>query len=372
MASENYLQVFASDQKKVINFIAERKSFEIVDIPRGEMAKIVKFTEKEIESQGLKVRVYTKGRIAGAAAGFLGGPLGAAVAAGIVAHNLATINPDYEIAKHLLANKLTVDYVADTTLGESVGKSIDDIKDSMGETFSKLKNVTSNVWGTVVQAGTDTVYWADDVRKELFSEKNIQKTREKINELANESWKLAKEQPQKAMEKYNNLDKGYKILVLTGIAGGTIIALPFAVAAASGCSIISALAILGGGAVTAGGWGVAGGIIVTAGGTALSASVAATLGHKFISDPELEAFLDVYEELEKKVQKNFTLMEKHQEKYKGLYRKYAEISKYMLEMQQQIENGEKYDIHKVREFEVKTKVLVEDMEKIFEHGAEEA
>ena len=67
MASENYLQVFASDQKKVINFIAERKSFEIVDIPRGEMAKIVKFTEKEIESQGLKVRVYTKGRIAGAA-----------------------------------------------------------------------------------------------------------------------------------------------------------------------------------------------------------------------------------------------------------------------------------------------------------------
>ena len=44
----------------------------------------------------------------------------------------------------------------------------------------------------------------------------------------------------------------------------------------------------------------------------------------------------------------------------------------MLEMQQQIENGEKYDIHKVREFEVKTKVLVEDMEKIFEHGAEEA
>lgn len=80
--------------------------------------------EKTIEKEGMSVRVYMRARrlSMGSFAGFAGvGVVGAPVAlgaiavgvvagVGIAAHNLATLNPDYEIGKHPLGSTLYVDY----------------------------------------------------------------------------------------------------------------------------------------------------------------------------------------------------------------------------------------------------------------------
>jgi hypothetical protein len=58
-------------------------------------------------------RIYASGRLAGAAATVVGGPLGLlglATAIGVAAHNIVTYDPDYEIAKHVIDNKLVVTY----------------------------------------------------------------------------------------------------------------------------------------------------------------------------------------------------------------------------------------------------------------------
>lgn len=89
-----------SDQK-IGALLDERKSFVLEDIGRLNLSEAVESIEKAIESKGLKCRVYTKGRslIAGGAS-----------AVGIGIHNLATWNPDYEIAKNLATGSLTVTY----------------------------------------------------------------------------------------------------------------------------------------------------------------------------------------------------------------------------------------------------------------------
>ena len=88
----------------------QRKSFVLEDISRTSMSEAV----EKIESRGLDCRVYTKGRAAAIAATaiptpatFLGG-LASAIAIG--AHNVATWNPDYEIAKNLAMGTLTIEY----------------------------------------------------------------------------------------------------------------------------------------------------------------------------------------------------------------------------------------------------------------------
>ena len=125
------------------------------------------------------------------------------------------------------------------------------------------------------------------------------------------------------------------------------------------------MATIGGGALAAGGWGVAGGIVVTAGGTALSASVAATLAHKFIKDPEVEALVDNFSKLEELVKKYYVDMEKDQQKYKIIYEKFVKITEYMATLQEQINNGEKYDIKQVRNFAIRSETLLEDFKATF-------
>lgn len=98
--------------EKVLNFIKARCSFEVTGLS-GRMDSAVSAMENVIEGQGLKCRVYTYGRIAAAGGSFFGGitgALGIASVIGIAAHNLATFSPDYEIAKHVIDNKLSVNY----------------------------------------------------------------------------------------------------------------------------------------------------------------------------------------------------------------------------------------------------------------------
>ena len=89
------------------SMITNKKSFEILGVG-GNIKECVSLLENTIESNGLTCRIYTQGRAAGIASGLLVAGLGVVTAAGIAAHNLATYNPDYEIGKNLVKNKITV------------------------------------------------------------------------------------------------------------------------------------------------------------------------------------------------------------------------------------------------------------------------
>lgn len=96
------------------NLIKNGGSFVLEDIDRLNMGEAVERVEKLIESKGLSCRVYTKGRAATVAAAAI--PVSPTVIGGwasalvIGVHNLATWNPDYEIAKNLVTGTLTIDY----------------------------------------------------------------------------------------------------------------------------------------------------------------------------------------------------------------------------------------------------------------------
>jgi hypothetical protein len=98
--------------EKLSELIDNKSTFEIVALS-GRMADTVKLIENQIASKDLSCRIYTRGRIAAASGTLFGGItgfLGLASAVGIAAHNLATYKPDYEVAKHLVDNMLTVKY----------------------------------------------------------------------------------------------------------------------------------------------------------------------------------------------------------------------------------------------------------------------
>lgn len=99
---------------KIKNMIDKRLSFVIKDIDRLKFSGIVKLVEKTIESKGLKCRIYTQGRAATVAAAVIPTPItmlgGYAAGIAIGVHNLATWDPDYEIAKNIAAGTLLINY----------------------------------------------------------------------------------------------------------------------------------------------------------------------------------------------------------------------------------------------------------------------
>ena len=92
------------------DLISQHKSFVIENIARRNMPEVVQAVEKVIDSEGLKCRVYTKGRVAAIAAELVVPVVGWAAAVAMGAHNIATWNPDYELAKNLLTGSLTINY----------------------------------------------------------------------------------------------------------------------------------------------------------------------------------------------------------------------------------------------------------------------
>lgn len=100
------------DSEKVKNLIADNHSFELVGLS-GRMGGAVSKIENLIESQGLSCRIYTYGRVVIAGGSILcglAGVVGIASMVGMGGHNIATFNPDYEVAKHFIDNKLSVIY----------------------------------------------------------------------------------------------------------------------------------------------------------------------------------------------------------------------------------------------------------------------
>lgn len=92
--------------------INRKESFEVVGLG-GRMTKAVSLVENKIESNDMTCRVYTAGRIgvlAGSLVGGLTGTLGLLAGTGIALHNILTLNPDYEIEKNQIDNRIVVKY----------------------------------------------------------------------------------------------------------------------------------------------------------------------------------------------------------------------------------------------------------------------
>lgn len=96
--------------ENISSMISEKRSFKIKNIEADFFADTVETIEKLIESQGLKCRVYTAGRITALGVSALSIVGGVAAGLTIAAHNLATFNPDYEIAKLYATKTLAITY----------------------------------------------------------------------------------------------------------------------------------------------------------------------------------------------------------------------------------------------------------------------
>lgn len=91
-----------------IEIFAMGNDFEVVGLS-GRMNEAVVVLEAAIEARGNTVRIYTAGRLGTTAASALLMPWAAIAGIATVAlHNALTFNPNFEIAKHLVDNKLTV------------------------------------------------------------------------------------------------------------------------------------------------------------------------------------------------------------------------------------------------------------------------
>ena len=115
MANEVDIQKYTSDEldaNKLRNLISLKKSFQVVAVK--DISFLVNKIEGAIEKLGLRCRVYTEYRTAGIAGIAIPTGItqitGLATALGVGIHNLATINPDYEIAKNKFNDTVTVIY----------------------------------------------------------------------------------------------------------------------------------------------------------------------------------------------------------------------------------------------------------------------
>lgn len=96
----------------VSDLISQKASFAVMNVPKGKQSTATEVVERTIESAGMKCRVRTANR--GWAVGALsvltlGGAAAAAAAVGV--HNLATINPDYEVIKEMFGSDIQVEYI---------------------------------------------------------------------------------------------------------------------------------------------------------------------------------------------------------------------------------------------------------------------
>lgn len=96
--------------EEISKLISQKKTFTIKDIPTYSFGNTVETIEKLIEAQGLSCRVYVAGRIAAVAASAWTVMGGLAAGLAIAAHNIATYDPDYEIAKYFVVSTLIVTY----------------------------------------------------------------------------------------------------------------------------------------------------------------------------------------------------------------------------------------------------------------------
>jgi len=100
---------------KLMKLLREHESFVIEKVPRKHFGEVIKTLERHIESLDMKCRVFSKGRKSLMAGSFFGPTAvwGVASSAFIGIHNVATWDPDYEIAKNRVTGTLTITYKKD-------------------------------------------------------------------------------------------------------------------------------------------------------------------------------------------------------------------------------------------------------------------
>lgn len=99
-ATENW-QDFIADK------IKSKQSFRIIDVPFGQQSEVVSVIEKIIKDKKLECRVRTNNRCALVAIPAFGWVYGGV----ILAHNVSTLNPDYEIIRDMFGSNVSVEYV---------------------------------------------------------------------------------------------------------------------------------------------------------------------------------------------------------------------------------------------------------------------
>lgn len=95
-------------KSKIADLIQQKESFVAIGLG-GQLFEASAYIEKEIESAGLSCRIYTRNRSV-AAGSMVWTGAGLLSLVGIAAHTLLTINPDYEIGRASVDNKIYVDY----------------------------------------------------------------------------------------------------------------------------------------------------------------------------------------------------------------------------------------------------------------------
>ena len=115
MAKDIDILKFSSDElstEKLRELVAQKRSFQVAAVK--DISYVVNKLEGEIEKQNLRCRVYTEYRTAAIAGVVVPTGVtqlaGIATAIGVGLHNLATINPDYEIAKNQVMSTVTATY----------------------------------------------------------------------------------------------------------------------------------------------------------------------------------------------------------------------------------------------------------------------
>jgi len=109
----NVYKISEISNEKILEKIKKKESFILEKVESIKFHSTIETLERLIESQGLKCRIYTFGRIATAGASVAGGVtgvLGALSGIAIAAHNIATWNPDYEIAKNFFGSSIHITY----------------------------------------------------------------------------------------------------------------------------------------------------------------------------------------------------------------------------------------------------------------------
>ena len=115
MADEVDIQKFTSDEltaSELSELVSNKKSFQVVAVK--DISFTVNKIEGAIEKQGLRCRVYTEYRSAVMSGMVI--PTGITQATGLFSaigmavHNLATLNPDNEIAKNKFSGTVTALY----------------------------------------------------------------------------------------------------------------------------------------------------------------------------------------------------------------------------------------------------------------------
>ena len=100
----------ANDKNGMAALIDQRQSFRVRAVDWEQLLACCRWVEEHIDAVDMDSRVYTKGRVAAAAVGVVSFGAGMAVLAGIAAHNILTLNPDYEICRDLANQQLWVRY----------------------------------------------------------------------------------------------------------------------------------------------------------------------------------------------------------------------------------------------------------------------